>query len=226
MKKILWLFVVVLILIAVPLAYIHHKHSRSVSKPSVAPAMVSFPSSNIPAVDPVFSIKVGDDYAKVIGMYGPGKDELNGERSWDTPQYHLHLTLNIHFKIIEVGIGSNPGAILCTQDGICLGKDTYADIQRISQIKNLGFTYDTASGEGMNILMAHLPHSAANPDEDRYYSWNADDEDLPSFDYSTDGEYKKALVRIFQNKPVDSYEDSLQHPTDTFPLDPKTPDGG
>jgi hypothetical protein len=192
------------------------------------PTVVESSAVGARVVAPVFSIRIGDDYKKVVAMYGQGKDEDGGYRRWERKDMSLLVILDTKSRVIDLRVAVAPGHVICTPDGVCLGRDTYADVRRIGAAQKLKLRDETVSGVGTDILLEHFPAARLGPDEDGSYSWSTDDANLPVIPDLTKGDHKEKLERqmadYFRDKPVMSYEDELEHPAARVPF--KNDDAG
>jgi hypothetical protein len=169
------------------------------------PVISSVPTTQM-QVEPLFSLHIGDEYSKAVVMYGETKHEGNGYRSWNRDAFSLTVVVDQGSIIRHLWVRAKPGAVLCTPDGFCLGRDTAEIFAQKARQASLSFHEEMLTGEGHTALVEErvfLNHEGVEEKQD--YTWSIDEGDKidgKPFQGVSESQLSK---KIFANVVVASY---------------------
>jgi len=182
--------------------------------PSAATSRIttSVPSAATQVLDPVFTIHIGDPYSKLVALYGEVEHQKNGYRSWKRKEFELKVVVDKDSIIRHLWVSIKPDSVLCTQDGLCLGKDTFESFAL--KVNRIGMKFDEsmATGEGHTILVEGRINSLPNNGEERVeYTWGIDEGEIidgKPFEISEE----QLNNQLFAHVPITSYSLSSTDP--------------
>jgi hypothetical protein len=129
--------------------------------------------------DPVFVLHVGDPYSKAVALYGEVQHQKNGYRSWTLKDLTLTVVVDEDSIIRHLWVSSQPGYVLCSPEGFCLGGDDFETFTNKARSSGLGFEEQITAGEGMTVLDESLNRPLSGKSEEKVqYTWSIDDGDV------------------------------------------------
>jgi hypothetical protein len=179
--------------------------SSATAFPNARQSAPSAPALPVQIIDPVFTLHIGDPYSKAVDLYGEVSHQKNGYRHWSRKEFDLTVVVDENLKIRHLWVLSKPGSTLCTQDGLCLGRDTFETFTIKTNRAGMKFDEGLATGEGHTILVEGRANSLVGKDEERVeYTWNIDEGDMVDgkpFEVSED----QLSNRLFTHVSMTSY---------------------
>ena len=102
--------------------------------------------------DPVFTLHIGDPYSKAVALYGEVQHQKNGYRSWTLKELTLTVVVDKDSIIRHLWVLNQPGYVLCSPEGFCLGGDDFETFTNKARSSSLRFEEQITAGEGMTVL--------------------------------------------------------------------------